>query len=158
MHWRLSITEWMENKGEGNKTAMRELAECDTSPGVVGYLNAEPVAWCAFGDRSDFRRMERSALLKPVDDEPVVSLTCLFIKKDHRGEGLSAALIAAVCDYLAETSQRRTVEAYPVEPPDGRRAGPDTAMTGIASAFTAAGFSEAARPKRDRPVMGFELP
>jgi hypothetical protein len=158
MHWRSSIAEWMENKGDGNKAAMRALAERDTPPGVVGYLDAEPVAWCAFGDRSDFPRMQRSALLKPIDDEPVVSLACLLITKDHRGDGLSAAWISAVCDYLAETSQTRTVEAYPVEPAGGRRAGPDTAMTGIASVFTAAGFTEVARPRHDRPIMRYELP
>ena len=158
MHWRLGTTEWMENKGEGNKAAMRALAAGAEPPGVVGYLDAEPVAWCAFGDRSGFPRMQRSSLLKPIDDEPVVSLACLLIKKEHRGDGLSTALIAAVCDHLAETSQARTVEAYPVEPPPGRRAGPDTAMTGIASAFTAAGFTEVARPKKDRPVMRYRLP
>jgi GNAT superfamily N-acetyltransferase len=102
--------------------------------------------------------MQRSALLKPIDDEPVVSLACLFIKKDHRGNGLSAALVAAVCDHLAETSQTRTIEAYPVEPADGRGAGPDTAMTGIARVFTDAGFTEVARPKHDRPIMRFEVP
>jgi hypothetical protein len=158
MHWRLSITEWMENKGVGNKAAMRSLAEGATPPGVLGYLDGEPVAWCAFGDRSDHPRMQRSTLLKPVDDEPVVSLVCLLIRKDHRGDGLSAAWIDAVCAHLAETSPVRTVEAYPVEPPAGRRAGRDTAMTGIASAFTDAGFTEIARPKRDRPVMRYELP
>ena len=31
-------------------------------------------------------------------------------------------------------------------------------MTGIASAFTAAGFTEVARPKHDRPVLRYELP
>ena len=158
MHWRLSIAAWMKNKGDGNKAAMRALAELDTPPGVVGYLDAEPVAWCGFGDRSDFPRMQRSTLLKPADAEPVVSLTCLLVKKDHRGEGLSAAWIAAVCDYLADTSKTRTVEAYPVEPPAGRRAGSDTAMTGIASAFTEAGFTEIARPRHDRPVMRYQLP
>lgn len=134
-HWRPNITEWMDNKGEGNKTAMRSLADGATPPGVVGYLDAEPV-----------------------DDEPVVSLTCLLIKKDHRGEHLLGAWIAAVCEYLAETSQTRTVAAYPVEPSHGRKAGPDTAMTGIASAVTAAGFAEIARPKHDRPVMRHRLP
>jgi hypothetical protein len=158
MHWRLSIAEWMENKGDGNKAAMRALADGSTPPGVLGYLDGEPVAWCAFGNRSDYPRMQRSTLLKPVDDEPVVSLACLLIKKEHRGDGLSAAWIAAVCDHLAETSQTRTVEAYPVEPAAGRRAGPDTAMTGIAGAFTDAGFTEVARPKRDRPIMRRQLP
>ncbi len=101
--------------------------------------------------------MQRSALLKPVDGEPVVSLVCLFIKKGHRGRGLSAGWIAAVCDYLAETSQTRIVEAYPVEPPAGHRAGADTAMTGIASTFTEAGFTEVARPRHNRPIMRYKL-
>ncbi|GAA1490585.1 GNAT family N-acetyltransferase [Brachybacterium sacelli] len=158
MHWRLCITEWVDNKGEGNKAAMRALAEGDRSPGVVGYLDTEPVAWCAFGDRSDFPRMQRSTLLQPVDDEPVISLTCLLIKKSHRSEGLLPAWITAVCDHLAETSRTRTVEAYPVEPSHGRKAGPDTAMTGIDSAFTAAGLTKVARPKRDRPVLRYHLP
>ncbi|WP_052745696.1 GNAT family N-acetyltransferase [Allosalinactinospora lopnorensis] len=157
MHWRLSIEEWMEGKGDGNKAAMRNLAKRKTPPGVVAYVDDEPVAWCGFGDRSDFPRMQRSSLLKPIDDEPVISLTCLLIKNGHRGEGLCSELIVAVCDYLAETAETRTVEAYPVEPAKGRKAGADNAMTGIASAFLAAGFTEIARPRSDRPVMRYPL-
>lgn len=157
MHWRLSMEEWMEGKGDGNKAAMRKLAERRTPPGVVAYSDDEPIAWCGFGDRSDFPRMERSSLLKPVDDEPVISLTCLLIRKGRRGEGLLSELIVAVCDHLAETAEARTVEAYPVEPAKGRKAGADNAMTGIASAFLAAGFTEIARPRSDRPVMRYSL-
>jgi GNAT superfamily N-acetyltransferase len=153
MHWRLSSEEWMRGKGDGNRAAMRELAGHRTPPGVVAYLDGEPVAWCGFGDRSDYPRMQRSSVLKPVDDEPVISLTCLLVKKGHRGDGLSSALITAVCDYLADTAKTRTIEAYPVEPAGGRKAGADNAMTGIASAFLDAGFTEVARPKTDRPVM-----
>lgn len=158
MHWRSSMKEWMAGKGEGNRAAMRRLSGRGTPPGVVAYLAEEPVAWCGFGDRSDFPRMQRSSLMAPVDDEPVVSLTCLFICKDHRRAGLSAGVIVAVCDHLAETAQARTVEAYPIDPPDGHRAGSDNAMTGIASAFRAAGFTEVARRRDDRPVMRYELP
>jgi hypothetical protein len=123
----------------------------------VAYDGDEPVAWCGYGTRADFPRMERSALLKPVDDEPVISLTCLFIKKGRRGESLCTQLIKAVCDHLAENGDAPVVEAYPVDPAEGRRAGADTAMTGIARAFVAAGFTEIARPKRDRPVMRYSL-
>jgi GNAT superfamily N-acetyltransferase len=157
MHWRLSTEEWMAGKGEGNKAAMRRLAGRKTPPGVVAYQDDEPIAWCGFGDRSDYPRMERSSLLKPVDDEPVVSLTCLLVRKGRRGEGLLSELIAAVCAHLAETADVRTVEAYPVEPAEGRKAGADNAMTGIASAFRAAGFTEIARPRSDRPVMRYPL-
>ncbi|GAA1188332.1 GNAT family N-acetyltransferase [Nesterenkonia xinjiangensis] len=158
MHWRLSIAEWMANKGEGNKAAMRAVAGGAATPGVVGSLDGEPLAWCSFGDRADFPRMRRSPLLMPIDDQPVVSLACLLLRRDRRGQDLLAAWITAVCGYLAETSSIRTVEAYPVEPPHGRTAGPDTAMTGIASAFAAAGFIEVARPSFDRPVMRYQLP
>lgn len=157
MHWRLSIDEWLKNKGDGNKAAMHELAARSQAPGVIAYLDDEPVGWCGFGDRSDFPRMQRSALMKPVDDKDVVSLTCLFVRKDHRGKGLSAALISAVCDYLARTSRVRLVEAYPVAPAPGRKAGADNAMTGIASAFRDAGFTEVARARADRPVMRYSL-
>lgn len=157
MHWRLSTAEFMAGKGDGNKAAMKKLVERRTPPGVVAYLDDEPVAWCGFGDRGDYPRMQRSAVLKPVDDEPVVSLTCMLVKKGHRGEGLLAAVITAVCDHLADTAKPRVVEAYPVEPEQGRRAGADTAMTGIASVFGAAGFTEVARPKSDRPVMRRDL-
>jgi hypothetical protein len=157
MHWRLSTGEWMKGKGDGNRAAMRKLAGRTTPPGVVAYLDGEPVAWCGFGDRSDFPRMQRSSLLKPVDDEPVISLTCLYIRKGHREQGLSSAVIAAVCGYLADTAETRTVEAYPVEPAQGRKAGADTAMTGIASAFRDAGFTEVARPRQDRPVLRHSL-
>ena len=45
------------------------------------------------------------------------------------------------------------MEAYPIEPPQGRKAGADNPMTGIASAFLAAGFAGVALPRSDRPVM-----
>lgn len=157
MHWRLSKDEWMAGKGDGNKAAMRKLAKRRTPPGVVAYRDDEPVAWCGFGDRKDYPRMERSSLLKPVDDEPVVSLTCLLVKKGHRGEGLLSELITAVCGYLADNADIRTVEAYPVEPAEGRKAGADNAMTGIASAYLDVGFTEVARPRRDRPVLRYSL-
>lgn len=68
-----------------------------------------------------------------------------------------AELITAVCDYLAEHASTRTVEAYLIEPARGRKAGPDSAMTGIASAYVAAGFTEVARPRKNRPVMRYSL-
>jgi hypothetical protein len=146
MHWRLSIDEWKAGKGEGNRAAMKAVARRKTPPGVVAYDGDEPVAWCRYGARADFPCMQRSALLKPVDDEPVISLTCMFIKKGRRGDGLCTQLIKAVCDHLAVNGDAPAVEAYPVDPAKGRRAGADTAMTGIASAFAAAGSPRSRAP------------
>jgi GNAT superfamily N-acetyltransferase len=152
MHWRLSIAEWMEGKGEGNRQAMKDLASGEQAPGVLVYDGDQPVAWCSLGPRASFPRLERSHLLASIDDEPVCAITCIFVHRKHRGAGLLSRVLDAVCEHAA-TAGYMIVEGYPVEPRAGRRAGADTAMTGIASAFLAAGFTEVARPRSDRPIM-----
>jgi GNAT superfamily N-acetyltransferase len=152
MHWRLSIAEWMEGKGDGNKRAMRKLANRKSAPGVVIYRDAMAVAWCSLGPRASFPRLERSTLLASIDDQPVCAIACVFVDKQHRGLGLLPAILEAVCEYAA-ANDYKIAEGYPVEPRAGRRAGSDTAMTGIASAFLDAGFREVARPRSDRPIM-----
>lgn len=151
MHWRLSIDEWMAGKGDGNKRAMK-LAKQASVPGVVIYRGATPVAWCSLGPRASFPRLERSKLLASIDDKPVCAMTCIFVHRKHRGSGLLSTILDAVCEYAADNGYT-IAEGYPVEPRDGRRAGSDTAMTGIASAFLDAGFKEVARPRSDRPIM-----
>jgi GNAT superfamily N-acetyltransferase len=152
MHWRLSIAEFMSSKGDGNKRAMRRLADRKSPPGVVIYRGTTPVAWCSLGPRASFPRLERSPLLASIDDEPVCAIACVFVHKKYRGTGRLSAILDAVCNYATENGYT-TAEGYPIEPRDGRRAGSDTAMTGIASAFRDAGFHEVARPRKDRPIM-----
>jgi hypothetical protein len=152
MHWRLSIDEFMQRRGEGNRRAMRKLATKRPGPGVVVYDESTPVAWCSLGLRKAFPRLERSPMLAAVDDEPVCAITCIFVHRKLRGERLLTSVIDAVCKYAA-SADYKVVEGYPIEPRAGRRAGSDTAMTGIASAFLEAGFEEVARPRKDRPIM-----
>jgi hypothetical protein len=152
MHWRLSIARWMDGKGDGNKRAMKRLAKKQPAPGVVIYRKSSPVAWCSLGPREAFPRLERSPLLSSIDDEPICSIACIYVHRKHRGEGLLPAILDAVCGYAAGVDYT-IAEGYPIEPRDGRRAGADTAMTGIASAFLDAGFEEVARPRKDRPIM-----
>jgi GNAT superfamily N-acetyltransferase len=152
MHWRLSITEFMKQRGEGNRRAMRRLAGKKLPPGLIGYLANEPIAWCSLGPRAAFARLERSPLLKSVEDEGACAIACLFVQRKHRRNGLQAALLEAACSYAADSGYE-LVEGYPIEPPPGKKAGSDTAMTGIASVFRKAGFIEVARPKKDRPIM-----
>ncbi|WP_083753348.1 GNAT family N-acetyltransferase [Actinosynnema sp. ALI-1.44] len=146
----------MQGKGDGNKKSMKHLSEREKPPGVIVYDGDEPVAWCSLGRRGEFRRLERSSLLKRIDDEPVCAITCLYVHKGRRGSGLLPGILDAVCDYAASAGYP-VAEGYPVEPSAGKRAGADTAMTGIASAFLDAGFTEVARPRKDRPIMRREL-
>lgn len=152
MHWRLSFASWQQGQGEGNRSALRERAEQDPPPGVVCYRGQDPVGWVAIADRSEYPRMQRSWVTKPIDDTPVWVISCVLVRTGHRAQGLHPALINAACEFAAHWNQH-TVEAIPIEPDEQHRAGPDSAMTGIASSYTAAGFTELARRKPDRPVM-----
>ncbi|MHA6626000.1 GNAT family N-acetyltransferase [Pseudonocardia sichuanensis] len=152
MHWRMTYQQWERGRGAGNRATMRERAESDPPPGVVCYLDGEPVGWVAIGERSEYPRMQRSPVTKAIDQAPVWVISCVYVRRDHRGAGLHAPLIDAACRFAADQGQE-IVEAVPVEPAGGKRAGADTAMTGMASAYLAAGFREVARRKSDRPVM-----
>lgn len=157
MHWRLSIARFMDQKGEGNRRAMRRLAKNSAPPpGLIGYLSGDPIAWCSLGPRAAYPRLERSPVVKAVEDDAACAITCLFVQRKHRGNGLLPALIEAACSYAAKNGYE-LIEGYPIEPPRGKQAGSDTAMTGIASAFRDAGFDEVARPRTDRPIMRRQL-
>ncbi len=151
MLWRLPRRTFDAQKGAGNRDAMRALVDAGEQPGLLAYRAREPVGWISLGPRAEFGALERSRLLRPIDDRPVWSITCLFVAKAHRRTGVSVALLEAACAHVRRRGGR-VVEGYPQQPKRGDMA--DVfAWTGIASAFVAAGFREVARPSPTRPIM-----
>ena len=151
MLWRLTHTEFERQKGEGNRRDFKAIVESGAAPGLLGYVGAQPVGWCAVAPREDYPALERSRILKPVDDEPVWSVTCLFVARPFRRQGLTVRLLVAAVAHAGQQGAR-IVEAYPVEPktPDMPAA---FAWTGTASAFRQAGFTEVLRRSPTRPIM-----
>jgi GNAT superfamily N-acetyltransferase len=155
MWWRLNAKEFEAGKGEANRRAMRKLVRSGITPGIIAYLDGEPVGWCSVAPRSHFPRLERSRILKPVDDKPVWSVVCLFISKDHRKAGLSVKLLEAAAGF-ARKHGAKILEGYAVEPK--KRTTADVfAYHGPASAYRSAGFTEVARRSGTRPIMRKQL-
>lgn len=155
MFWRLPRKEFDAGKGAANKRALKGIVASGREPGIIGYLNDEPIAWCAVAPREDYIALERSRILKPVDDQPVWSVSCLFIKKPYRRQGVSALSLRAAVAFAASHGAS-IVEGYPVEP--SMNTIPDPFLWhGIASAFLAAGFKEVARRSNSRPIMRCEV-
>lgn len=151
MWFRRRRSEYERKKGAGNKRALKKLVMSGDPPGLIGYLKGEPIAWCALAPREEYSVLERSRVLARVDDRPVWSIVCLFVAKPHRRQGVSVAMLEAAVRY-ARTRGARLVEGYPIEPK--KKAMPDVfAMSGLASAFTKAGFTEVARRSESRPIM-----
>ncbi|MGK7296162.1 MAG: GNAT family N-acetyltransferase [Candidatus Wenzhouxiangella sp. M2_3B_020] len=152
MLWRLAPKSFEAGKGPGNRAAMKQLVEAGMVPGLLAYRNREAVGWCAVAPRADYPALARSRILKPVDDEPCWSVSCLFVARPFRRQRVSVALLRAAVDHVASRGGR-ILEAYPVEPRSDAPVPAAFAWTGLAGAYLAAGFQEVARRSPTRPIV-----
>src|SRR6185295_12405563 len=148
----LQRKQWDAQRGEANKEAIRNIvSNSRTAPGMLAYLGSIPVAWCAAAPRKDYVWLERSRILKPIDDKPVWSISCLFVRRGYRRQGISTELVRATVAYAAKHGAK-ILEAYPVEPSMEKM--PDPFLWhGVPSTFRRAGFKEVARPSESRSIM-----
>jgi GNAT superfamily N-acetyltransferase len=155
MWWRLTRAQFGQQKGEGNRQAMRSIVLSGQVPGLLAYVDAAPAGWCAVAPRDTLPLLNRSRILKKIDETPVWSVVCFFVGRRFRNRGLSLHLLKSAVEYVR--SQGATVvEGYPVEPRGGRAPDPFV-YTGLVSTFRRAGFVECARRSETRPIMRYYL-
>lgn len=143
-----------QTRAQMYRDQLRRLTRRDPPPGLLGYRDGVPVGWVSLGPREDFAKLQRSPVMKPVDDEPVWSIICFVVPAEHRRQGVAGELLRGAVDY-ARRRGVRTLEAYPVD-----RDGPsrdDSLWFGVKSMYEDAGFVEVARRKPNRPVMRLPL-
>ena len=155
MSWRLNRSDFDKQKGTGNKNAMKKLVNDNEMPGILAYYDNNPIGWCSIAPRDKFVRLEKSKVLKKIDDNPVWSISCFFIIKEYRRQGLSTELLKAVIKYC-KSKRVKIIEAYPTEPYSSNIPAA-FAWTGIPSSFTKAGFEEVERKSKTRPIMRYYL-
>ncbi len=155
MYWRMTRSEFEKSKGAGNRRKMKRLIDSGHVPGVLAYVGEEPVGWCSVAPRAMFGSLDRSRILKPVDDKPVWSIVCFFVAKEYRRKKITVRLLEAACTY-ARKQGAKMIEGYAVEPKKSEM--PDVfAFHGLAAAYREAGFTEVARRSPTRPIMRRKL-
>jgi GNAT superfamily N-acetyltransferase len=136
--------------GVGNKDELHTLVRSGVVPGLVGYADGSPVGWISLGPREDYRKLDRSRIMKAVDDTPVWSIVCTYVAKAYRGKGYQHKLLSGAIDYARDQGVR-TLEAYPVDKPE--RSHDDFMFFGSRSLYERAGFREVERRSPTRLVM-----
>jgi GNAT superfamily N-acetyltransferase len=149
---------------EERAARLREQADCDhpgsgTTSGLVGYLDDEPVGWCAVEPRPAYEGLVRVFRVpwegreEDRTDSGVWAVTCLLVRAGFRRRGVSRALAAAAVD-LARDRGARAVEAYPIATTDVIA---EELHVGTVPTFEAAGLRVVHRPTLRRVVMRLEL-
>ena len=141
LSYRIGSKENVALKGSERADRVRELCHEDPPPGVIAYLDDEPVGWAAVYPRSG-TSFARNRLIPQVDDLDVWSLWCLRVRPGHRKQGISHALIEGAVAYAKERGAP-AIEGYPVDNAS-ERVNLTMAYVGTRRLFESAGFSKVA--------------
>jgi GNAT superfamily N-acetyltransferase len=154
MYWKLPRKDFSAGQGGQNRIVQKKIVASGRIPGLLAYVDRIPVGWVAVEPRENYPVLNNSRILKPFDNIPVWSVPCFFVAKKYRNQGLTVALLKAAIDHVAKQGGN-VVEGYPVEPREAGKMPPVFVYTGLASAFTQAGFTEAGRRSETRPIMRY---
>ena len=155
MWWRLKRSEFEINQGESNRLNMKNIVESGRIPGIIAYYAQKPVGWCSVAPRNEFGSLNRSRVLKKLDDRSVWSIVCFFISKKYQLEGIAQNLILAAIDFV-KSKGGQIIEAYPTVPRT-ERVPPWSSFMGFPVMFEKAGFSLEAKPSASKIVMRYYI-
>jgi GNAT superfamily N-acetyltransferase len=140
---------------ESNKRALKALVDRGIVPGLIGYERGQPIGWVSLGPREDYARLERSPVMKAIDDKPVWSIICFFVDAKARRHGIADAMLKGAIEWARQKGVT-LLEAYPCDKP--RDSDDGSMWFGSKSMFDREGFVEMARRTPKRPVMRKKLP
>jgi GNAT superfamily N-acetyltransferase len=149
MYWQLG-PRYRDRPRAENKRDLSALAASDRPAGLIAFDGARAVGWSRLAPRVDLPWLAHARYLGPVDDLPVWSIPCFFVRRSHRNRAITGVLIDAAID-AARGAGAPALEAYPIDtdvPGHTKNLFP-----GIAAVFARRGFEIVARRKDDRPIM-----
>lgn len=139
-YFRVRGRDWTNSTAAENRTVLRTAVRVqEHAPGLIAYDEGAAVGWVSLGLREDYERLAFSKVMAPLDDTPVWSIVCFVVGRKSRGQGIAGDLLSAAIDY-ARDHGATTLEAYPVDVPEGDRIPSANAYHGTLGMFERAGF------------------
>jgi len=147
MYWRIG-PEYRTRDRARNKAALRAIVKAGPPPGLIAFDGDLPVGWCQITPRAAVPHLDTVRRLRRIDDLPVWSISCFYVRIGYRRRGVTSALIASAIK-AARAAGAPAIEAYPLDP----SLTPSASWTGFLSTFVRAGFTEVARHEPPRPIV-----
>ena len=130
---------------EVKRSTKKSLVEQGRAHAALVYEGSDCVGWCQFGHPSELPRIHNQKAYLATDTKlPDWRITCFFVGKGHRGEGVASAALSGAVDQIKKLGGGR-IEGYP-ENTEGRKASAAFLFNGTLSAFERMGF------KRSRQI------
>ena len=149
MYWRIG-TAYRTRADEQNKADFKIVVKNGPPPGLIAFDGDLAVGWCQLTPREALPWLDRT--WARVDDKPVWSISCFYVRKGFRRKGITSLLIRAAVE-AAKAGGAAALEAYPVD----SDLTPSSSWTGFVSTFARAGFKSVAYRRPPRPIMRLDL-
>jgi hypothetical protein len=114
MYWRIGSLYRKRSPSE-NKADFRAIVRRGPPPGLLAFDSERAVGWCQLSARDALPWLDRPWRLQRVDDVPVWSLSCLYVRIGYRKQGVTEALIKAAMKAAARKAGAPALEAYPLD-------------------------------------------
>jgi predicted GNAT family acetyltransferase len=159
-HFRVPTSQRKTMDAAEKKQLIQERISAGPPPGLLGYIDGQPIAWVQVGPRAELPQWNSpktvSRPLDPADaeDSTVWAVSCFFINSKDRGKGYSHRMLSEAVNF-ARASGARLLEGCPIE--RTKQSKSVGLYVGSQRIFEAAGFSEVAKRKDGRPLMRLAL-
>ncbi|GAA1970335.1 GNAT family N-acetyltransferase [Catenulispora subtropica] len=163
--FKLTAKEWRAAPQPEREAMFRGQTHCGEpeadAPGLVAYLDGEPVGWCAVEPRTEYPRLQTLRVPwtgrdEDRDDPGVWAVTCFVVRTGFRRRGVSRALTAAAVEH-ARKRGARALEGYALVPVPGKEVAWGELFVGAESVYQDCGFTEVSAPTPRRRVMRIDF-
>jgi GNAT superfamily N-acetyltransferase len=102
MYWRIGSA-YTKRPRDENRKAFRTVVKKGPPPGLVVLEGDKAVGWVQVTPRASLPGLDKARFTKAIDDAPVWSISCFYVRKGYRGKGVSRALIDAAIGFAKKS-------------------------------------------------------
>lgn len=137
---------------EGNRALKQRLVNEDKAHAALVFDGDNAIGWCQYGSPAELPGItHRKEVEADFWEPPDYRLTCFFVDRDYRRDGVSAVALQGALDLIAEAGGG-VVEAYPYDT-QGSKVNASFLANGTRSLFENAGFEYERTKGKNHCVM-----